>query len=178
MSSSSKSDATVLAAKFANDHVADVVEALNGLEPALGAEVLGKLPVERAAHILGQPGFDQPQRLVERLPIESAAAILAAMLADRRADIFRRLAEPLRSAFAPGSTSRCAGRCWSCWPIRPSTAGAIMTTEFVSVDADWTVGAEPWSISARSGPAARRSTRSTSWIREAGSSCARCRCAS
>ena len=78
MSSSSLSDATALAAKLSNEHVADVVEALNGLEPGLAAEVLAKMPIERAAHVLGQPGFDRPQKLVERLPIECAAAILAA----------------------------------------------------------------------------------------------------
>jgi magnesium transporter len=138
MSSSSKSDAAALAAKFANDHVADVVEGLNGLEPGLAAEVLGKLPVERAAHILGQPGFDQPQRLVERLPIETAAAILAAMLADRRADIFRRLSEPLRAQLCAKLEEPLRRSLLELLAYPPETAGAIMTTEFVSADADWT----------------------------------------
>jgi magnesium transporter len=138
MSSSSKSDATAPAAKFANDHVADVVEALNGLEPGFAAEVLGKMPVERAAHILGQPGFDQPQRLVERLPIETAAAILAAVLADRRADIFRRLSEPLRSRLCAKLDESLRRSLLELLAYPPETAGGIMTTEFVSADAEWT----------------------------------------
>jgi flagellar motility protein MotE (MotC chaperone) len=55
MSSSSRSDAAALAAKLANDHVADVVKVLNGLEPGRAAEVLATMSIERPAHILGQP---------------------------------------------------------------------------------------------------------------------------
>jgi magnesium transporter len=139
MSSSSKSDAAALAEKFANDYVADVVEALNGLEPGLAAEVLAKMPIERAAHVLGQPGFDQPQKLVERLPIESAAAILGAMLADRRADIFRRLSEPLRTRLCAKLDEPLRKSLLELLAYPAGTAGAIMTTEFVSADADWTV---------------------------------------
>jgi magnesium transporter len=138
MSSSSLSDATALAAKLANEHVADVVEVLNGLEPGLAAEVLAKMPIERAAHVLGQPGFDQPQKLIERLPVESAAAILAAMLADRRADIFRRLPEPLRTSLCAKLDEPLRRSLLELLAYPPETAGAIMTTEFVSADADWT----------------------------------------
>jgi magnesium transporter len=138
MSSNSLSDATALAAKLANEHIADVVEILNGLEPGLAAGVLGKMPVERAAHVLGQPGFDRPQKLVELLPIESAAAILAAMLADRRADIFRRLSEPLRTSLCAKLDEPLRRSLLELLAYPPETAGAIMTTEFVTADADWT----------------------------------------
>jgi magnesium transporter len=138
MSSDSLSNATALAAKLAHEYVADVVEVLNGMDPGPAAAVLAAMPVERAAHILGQPGFDQPQRLVERLPIERAAAILSAMPADRRADIFRRLSEPLRAQLCAklGEPQRRALLELLAYP--PGTAGAIMTTELVSADADWT----------------------------------------
>jgi magnesium transporter len=138
MSSSSLSDAAALAAKLANDHVADVVEVLNGLEPGHAAEVLATMSIERAAHILGQPGFDQPQRLVERLPIDRAAAILSAMLADRRADIFRRLPEPLSTRLCAKLDEQPRRSLLELLAYPPGTAGAIMTTEFVSAPADWT----------------------------------------
>jgi magnesium transporter len=139
MSSNSTTDATALASNLSNQHVADVVEVLNGSEPGFAADVLEKMPIDRAAHILGQPGFDEPQKLIERLPIKCAVAILAAMLADRRADIFRRLTEPLRTRLCAQLDE----------PIRKSlvellsypqrSAGGIMTTEFVSAFSDWTV---------------------------------------
>src|SRR3979411_322991 len=94
MSSNGTSYAAAVASKLANEHVADVVEVLNGLEPALAAEVLAKMPIERATHILGQPGFDHPQKLIERLPVDCAVAILGAMAAGWRAENCRGLGEP------------------------------------------------------------------------------------
>ena len=117
-----------------------MVEVLNGLDPAVAADVLQKMALGRAAHILGQPGFDQPQRLVERLPVESAAAILAAVLADRRADIFRRLPEPLRSSLAAKLDEPIRKSMMELLSYAPGTAGGIMTTDFVSASADWTAG--------------------------------------
>jgi magnesium transporter len=140
MSSSSMSDAAALAAKLANDYVADAVEVLNGLEPGLAADVLGNMPIDRAAHILGQPGFDRPQKLIERLPVESAVAILTTMLADRRADIFRRLSEPLRNRLCAKLDEPLRRSLIELLAYPPSSAGGIMTTEFVSASADWTVG--------------------------------------
>jgi magnesium transporter len=140
MSSNSISDAAALASKLANDHVADAVEVLNGSEPGFAADVLANMPIGRAAHILGQPGFDQPQKLVERLPIENAVAILAAMSADRRADIFRRLPEPLRASHCAGLDEPLRRSLLELLSYPPRSAGGIMTTEFVSVPADWTVG--------------------------------------
>jgi magnesium transporter len=139
MSSNSISDATALAAKLSNDHVADVVEVLNGSEPGLAADVLEKMPIDRAAHILGQPGFDGPQKLIERLPTECAVAILAAMSADRRADIFRRLSEPLRARLCTQLDEPMRRSLAELLSYPQRSAGGIMTTEFVSASAEWTV---------------------------------------
>ena len=138
MWSNGMSDATALASKLENDHVADVVEVLNGLEPSRAADVLQKMPMERVAHILGQPGFDQPQKLVERLPVAGAVAILGAMSADRRADIFRRLSEPLRTRLSARLDEPIRRSLVELLSYPPRSAGSIMTTEFVSASADWT----------------------------------------
>jgi magnesium transporter len=140
MSSNGTSYAAAVASKLANEHVADVVEVLNGLEPALAAEVLAKMPIERATHILGQPGFDHPQKLIERLPVDCAVAILGAMSADRRADIFRGLAEPLRTSLADQLDEPIRKSLMELLSYPPRSAGGIMTTEFVSAPADWTAG--------------------------------------
>ena len=138
MPSNNVSEATALASKLANERVADVVEVLNGLEPDLAAVVLEKMPVAGAAHILGQPGFDQPQKLIERMPDETAVAILGAMLADRRVDIFRRLPEPLRTRLCARLAEPIRRSLLDLLSYPPSSAGGIMTTEFVSASADWT----------------------------------------
>src|ERR1700757_2751359 len=90
-------DPSVIAAEMAIQHVADVVEALNALNPELAASVLESMPIDRVTDIFEQPGFDKPRELIERLPLDRAATIVAAMSADRRADIFRRLSEPVRT---------------------------------------------------------------------------------
>jgi magnesium transporter len=134
-----RTDATELASAMANEHVADVVEVLNGLPPGLGASVLEQMPFERATHILGQPGFDRPEKLIEQLPIDRAAAFLGAMSADRRADIFRRLPEPLRTAVAARLQAPVRASLEKLLSYPQKSAGGIMTTEFVSVPANWTV---------------------------------------
>src|SRR6202035_5985924 len=78
-------------------------------------------------------------RAFERLPAAQALPLLEAMSADEQADLFRGLREPDRSrllaALAP-ATREALTRLLA-YP--PTTAGGIMTTEFVSVGADWTV---------------------------------------
>ena len=138
MSSDGTSNAGALASKLATIHPADAVEVLNGLEPDLAADALEEMPIERATHILGQPGFDQPQKLIERLPLESAAAILGAMSADRRADIVRRLSEPLRTRLCGRLDEPTRKSLEELLAYPPRSAGGIMTTEFVSAPADWT----------------------------------------
>jgi magnesium transporter len=138
MSLSSMPDAAALVASLANQHVAETVEILNGLEPGLAAAVLEKMPARGAAHILGQPGFDHPQRLIEQLPLDRAAAILAAMLADRRADIFRKMTEPRRDSLCARLDEPMRRSLMELLSYPPRSAGGIMTTEFVSVPVDWT----------------------------------------
>jgi len=138
MSSKNESDAAALASRLANEHVADVVEVLNGLDPGLAADVLQRMPVRGAAHVLGQPGVDHPQRLIQRMPEETAVAILGAMSADRRVDIFRRLPQPLRKRLAAKLDEPVRRSLLELLSYPPSSAGGIMTTEFVSAAADWT----------------------------------------
>jgi magnesium transporter len=132
-------DPTVIAAEMASYHVADVVEALNALRPELAARVLENMPIDRVTDILEQPGFDKPRELIERLPLDRAATILGAMSADRRADIFRRLSEPVRVRLSSRLEPSIQVSLQRLLAYPPMSAGRIMTTEFVSMPATWTV---------------------------------------
>src|SRR3984893_4412372 len=132
-------DPAAIAAEMATYHVADVVEALNALRPELAASVLESMPIERATDILEQPGFDKPQELIERLPLDRAAKIVGAMSADRRADIFRRLSEPERARLSARLEPSIQSSVQQLLAYPPMSAGSIMTTEFVSMPATWTV---------------------------------------
>ena len=132
-------DPVVIATEMASYHVADVVETLNVLSPELAANVLENMPIERVTDILEQPGFDKPRELIERLPIDRAATIVGAMSADRRADIFRRLSEPVRARLSSRLEPSIQSSLRRLLEYPPMSAGGIMTTEFVSLPATWTV---------------------------------------
>ena len=118
---------------------ADAAEALNRIDTEAAARVFAAMPVEAAIPIFNEPHLDEPDKLIELLPIEQAVAILKELYPDCRANIFRKL--------PPGARERLAARLDP--PMRealekllaypPHSAGGIMTTEFVSVPADWTV---------------------------------------
>jgi magnesium transporter len=132
-------DPAALAAEMASYHVADVVEALNALSPELAASVLDNMPIDRVTDILEQPGFDKPRELIERLPLDRAATIVDAMPADRRADIFRQLSEPVRVRLSSRLEPSVQASLRRLLAYPPMSAGRIMTTEFVSMPATWTV---------------------------------------
>ncbi len=133
-------DAAALAAELAEEHPADIAEALDEQEPETASAVLASLPRERQVEVLDLPDFDLSSDLIEALPVEEAVHLVAAMSADRAADLFRWMEEPARShlfARLPPETQAELSRLLS-YP--PHTAGSLMTTEFVTVPASWTVG--------------------------------------
>src|SRR5215470_586932 len=118
---------------------ADAAEALNKLEPALAERVLVAMPISVAAPIFNEPQLDRPARLVELMPPDRASAILASLHPDRRADIFRELPETTRASLRlrlPAPMRQTLDHLLS-YP--PQSAGGLMTTDFISVPADWTV---------------------------------------
>jgi magnesium transporter len=118
---------------------ADAAEALNRIDSEVAARVLAAMPLEAAVRIFNEPHLDEPEKLIELLPIDQAVAILKGLYPDCRANIFRKL--------SPGARERLAARLDP--PMRQAlekllaypqhSAGGIMTTEFVSVPADWSV---------------------------------------
>ncbi|MCW5690679.1 MAG: magnesium transporter, partial [Pseudolabrys sp.] len=129
-----------LAQAMLKQHVADNVETLNNLELDRASQVLAALPVERAVEMLDQPEFVAAAEIIGSLPAPTAAALLNAMSADRAADIVRLLpddARPLVLSVLDEETRLAIERLL----VYPEdTAGSLMTTEFVSVTSNFTVG--------------------------------------
>lgn len=132
-------NAAVLAASLTGEHVADTVEILNKLEPAQAADVVRLLPRDVAIEILDKPELDFGAEIIEALPRYVAAPLLAGMSADMAADIVQLLEEPARTELLGtlDDVSRAAIVGLLAYP--ENTAGAMMTTEFVSVPSNWTV---------------------------------------
>lgn len=132
--------ADALTAPLAELNTADAVEYLNGIGREDAAAILAVLPSPRAVKILEQPELRDASVLVAMQDAGHAAGLLGQMADDRATDIFQDLDEDDREQllWRLGPDTRRAIQKLLRYP--PNTAGALMTTEFVGVPADWTVG--------------------------------------
>ena len=133
-------EAVAIARVLANDHVADVVEALNHEPRETATELLCEVPFERLVEIFDQPELEGASELADALPRAKASKLLAAMSVDRAADILRELDEPARSELLGALAPPLRATLLSILGYPEGSAASIMTTEFVSVPSDWTVG--------------------------------------
>ena len=129
-----------IAEDLVKQHVADLVDALNEGAREKAARIIASLPFERAVEVFDQPGLDGPGELISSLPNTQAASILSAMSADRAADVFRELDPPSRNALLEAVDADARQAVVRILGYPGNSAGAIMTTEFVSVPSNWTVG--------------------------------------
>lgn len=133
-------DALALVRILANDHVADSVEALNREPRDVAVELLDELPFERTVEIFDQPELDDASELMAALPRPKAGKVLAAMSVDRAADVLRELEEPARSELLGSMATPLRNTLLGILGYPENSAASIMTTEYVGVPTDWTVG--------------------------------------
>jgi magnesium transporter len=131
---------TAVAENLARQHVADLVDALNEREREDAARLVAELPFQRAVEMFDQPGLDRSGELITSLPTAQAASILSAMSSDRAADLFRELEPAARETLLEAVDADARQAVLRILGYPRNSAGAIMTTEFVSVPSDWTVG--------------------------------------
>lgn len=134
-------DAAVIAAQIAPQHVPDIVNTLNALAPEMASGVLACLTREQAMDVLNARQLVAAAELVQRLPIEQASAVLGGMSSDRAAHVLRNVDEPARSRFLKLLDPQTEKLLRQLLSYPRDTAGGLMTTEFVSVPATWTVDA-------------------------------------
>ena len=132
-------DLLALVARLDDEHVADNVEVINTLSPQDAAALLLLLPHDSAVQILDIPELDFGTEIIEALPRDKAAALLGGMSADMAADLVQQLDETVRADLLPMLDANARAAITSLLSYPENTAGAMMTTEFVSVPANWTV---------------------------------------
>ena len=137
----SEENRAALLGNLGSQHPADIVEILNRQTSDTAVSMLAQLPLERAVEVLDEPELAASAELLQRLPVEQALPLLQAMSADRTAEIFRELDEPARSHLLERLDPDTRFSIEQLLTYRAGTAGSLMTTEFVSVPATWTVGA-------------------------------------
>jgi len=132
-------DAARLTAPLSGFNTADAVVYLNALELPLAAQTLAALPLPRAVKLLEAPELARGGELVAALPLARAAALLGLMADDRATDIIHELDDEQRARLIPLLTPEARRAIQQLLSYPPNTAGALMTTEFVGVPADWTI---------------------------------------
>ncbi|QND51085.1 magnesium transporter [Phyllobacterium sp. 628] len=133
--------ASNVAEQLAAMQAADAVELLNELDIEDAVGILAEMPRDHAVLILDQPELHSSADIIAELPAAVARELLDGMSADRVTDIFQQFDDPtrIRLASSLGQETKAALRKLLHYP--PHTAGSLMTTEFVSVPADWNVAA-------------------------------------
>src|ERR1041385_5471906 len=123
--------------QYQPDTAADLVDAMSAdqqadlfreLEPASRARLLQSVTPETRAAL----------RLLLQYQPDTAADLVDAMSADQQADLFRELEPASRARLLQSVTPETRAALRLLLQYQPDTAGGIMTTEFVSVPADWT----------------------------------------
>ena len=119
-------------------HPADLAALLARRTPQDAWAVLAALPTDTQAEAFGYLPIERQIALARIAPRRAFAALLSAMDADERADLWARLDEPAREALAPAlaAAEREDIRRLASYP--PGTAGAVMTSEYATLKPEMT----------------------------------------
>src|SRR5258706_13229985 len=132
-------DPAGLAARVAEEMPGGIAEAINGEIPQVAAAVLQNLTLDTAVAVLDTPGLRDAGEIIEAIPRDRVVPMLSGMSADRVADVFLELDEPVRSELLARLDTRTKASVRQLLIYPEESAGSLMTTEFVSVPANWTV---------------------------------------
>ncbi|MFT0890803.1 magnesium transporter [Pseudochelatococcus sp. G4_1912] len=121
-----------------HQHVADIVEYMNDQPLPQIIDMVARLPPIWAIEVLDYADFTAASSVIEALPIDRAVILLEGMSADRATDVLAQIEEPRREALQNALSPDTRRSLQQLLSYPEGTAGSLMTTEFVSVPADWT----------------------------------------
>src|SRR2546430_9745146 len=115
-----------LAEAFSYQHGAEIVESL---DDETAAETLEEMAAARQAQIIGDMDKERAADILERMSPDEAADVLGDLPEAKAEDLFLRMQDEEQADVA------------ELLPYEDDTAGGLMTTEFVTLPRDLTVGA-------------------------------------
>jgi magnesium transporter len=133
-------DPSDLAAALSGMLPADIADALRQLKPDAAAKVMAAMPFDLAVQVFDEPELVHHRSgIIQQMDEGAIGPLVDAMSADQQADLVRELPEGDRARLIRklDPTAQQALKLLLRYP--PETAGGIMTTEFVSMPATWTV---------------------------------------
>ena len=134
-------DPADLAQAVAEMRAVDIAESLRDLPPEAAAKVMAVLPFDLSVEVFDEPELaHQRCAILQKMDQDSAIPLIEAMSADQQADLLRELPQEVRSRFLKNLDEPARKSLEQILRYSPHTAGGIMTTEFVAVPEDQTVG--------------------------------------
>jgi magnesium transporter len=124
---------------FADYHPGRVAELIDDLETSDGDALFRMLPTRNKAQILSYLDNARQVRLVEVMPPQEAAELLHVMSHDERADLVNRLDEEVLDPVLPYLAQAEREDIRRLASYEPGTAGAVMTTDYVTLPPHITV---------------------------------------
>jgi magnesium transporter len=118
---------------------ADIAEGLNGLPVEAATRVVAALPFHRAVQVFDEPQLTRRGELVAGLEPGRAIALIEAMSSDQQVELFRELTDEARARLIHVLDAPTRDSLNLLLRYPPTSAGGIMTTEFMSVPAGWNV---------------------------------------
>lgn len=118
----------------------DLAELLNQLTLIEAASVMMMLPVARAAELCDQPTMTRRGAILEKLDPGRAAEIVTELAADERTDVVQQMGLTERRRILARVSNEVKAELEHLLRYEEHTAGGIMTTEFVRLDPEMTVG--------------------------------------
>jgi magnesium transporter len=104
------------------------------------AAVVAMLPVPRVIEVFDQPTMRRRAMILEELEPARGAEILTGLSADERTDIIQKMGLHERHRIVPKLSTEVRNELEGLLQYAAHTAGGIMTTEFVRLDLNMTVG--------------------------------------
>jgi magnesium transporter len=118
---------------------ADIAEGLNGLPVGAATRVAAALPFHRAVQVFDEPQLTRRAAIVAGLDPARAVPLIEAMSADQQVELFREMDDAARARLVHVLAAPTRDTLDLLLRYPPTSAGGIMTTEFVGVPADWNV---------------------------------------
>jgi magnesium transporter len=118
---------------------ADIAEGLNGLPAEAATRVVAALPFHRAVQVFDEPELARRGELVAGLEPGRAIPLIEAMSSDQQVELFRELSDEARGRLIHVLDAPTRDSLNLLLRYPPTSAGGIMTTEFVGVPASWNV---------------------------------------
>ena len=130
---------TVLRDFFCDQHPAQTAEIIEDFEPEEGDALFKLLPARTRAEVLSYMETDRRVQTVEKMDPGEAASLLHLMPHDERADLVKKLEEEQVDLILPHLAQAEREDIRRLASYEPGTAGAVMTTDYVTLPPDLTV---------------------------------------